>query len=288
MFSGVAEKHLVNVLSSVRNVRPGSRLRAVRCLTIFYANEVNNLAKLVPDADPNDLPIIVDALAAKGNESTVTLNNLFKERLLDYQDSKVINRAKSLEEKLANLAICLWHLGSDDAICRVLQHNPDPTLQTATIHRLADEQIQPTVFWDALSTIENRDGDNSTAVRFAVLQVLGLISQEIHRTAPRIRILEQMYANETDSGVHSSIRHLANRLNYDLSNVSSIPGSSRWMQDEVGGTFQDFAIIEPCTAELGEVDNNNWAWPKHKRKFERRFAIATNEVTIKQFRALCG
>ena len=83
-------------------------------------------------------------------------------------------------------------------------------------------------------------------------------------------------------------RLTASKFGIEL-NVPPCVQKGTWLVDKIGETYQDFAIIEPCIAELGMPNGLlppllTDPWPWHRRRFTRRIAIAMNEVTIEQFR----
>ncbi|MDX1930402.1 MAG: protein kinase [Pirellulaceae bacterium] len=265
---------------------------AARALARYLADTPLQLATVVGAADSMELSELVNGLKSNREESVRSLRLLFAEQ-------QVLARAipasdwdppTASDSRTAKFAIALWLLGDYEPAYEALQHTADPTLQTLLIHGLAVQDLEPQEIVKQLRALDGAE-DRWAAVRFGLLQVLAELPIDTIGSREFLEsltdLLNEMHLSP-DAGVHGVARLVASRYGLELQRLQ--PGlHGKWVVDTIGQGVQDFSIIEPCVIEVGiqkeqRPPAGTASWPSHKRRFARRIAIATNEVTIEQFR----
>ena len=264
---------------------------AAGALARFLADEVSSLARLVAVADFEELPLLAASLKANRSDAVPELRRLFDEVHGRPRSISTDDKAPPTDNDLmaSRLAISLWLLDDLTAACLALRHDRDPTLQTLVIHGLAAQDIEVETILSLLRQNQSSDDERSRAIKFGLLQVLAEFPREKFKSSLPMALMDEIWLHDPDSGVHSSARLVASRLGIKLSTLQ-IGEHGRWLAEPIGDTVQDFAIIEPCVAEMGIGDLDQrpaltTPWPWHQRRFSRRIAVALNEVTIQQFRS---
>ena len=275
-------QHLMNSPEATAEVQESAVAFLIRC----FSSDIPMLAKLVMEADSVELALIVNAMKPKHPAAVNVLTDFYRQLRSDGKGDE-ITRVRHL----SRLSVALWLLDSHLAIFDAFQHASNPTLQTLAIHGLVDQQVSPAPIWLHLESNKSLTDHKSVAIRFSCLQVLALLPRECFSDENHAELLNEIYHGDGDCGVHSAVRLLARNLNVEL--VSPNFGiNGNWLADRIGNMHQDFAIVMPCSTELGICKGNiaqygSQPWPKHRRKFTRPFAISTNEVTALQFRSVC-
>lgn len=265
---------------------------AAKALARYLADSPLQLATVLGDADSLELSELVNGLKSNREESVRSLRLLFGEQ-------RALPRAVPAgdwdpptkhDSRTSRFAIALWLLGAHEPAYETLQHTADPTLQTLVIHGLAEQDLEPQEIVKQLRAVDGAE-DHWAAVRFGLLQVLAELPIDTAGNREFLAslkdLLNEMHMSP-DAGVHGLARLVASRYGLELRRLQ--PGQyGKWLVDTIGPGVQDFSIIEPCVIEVG-IQNEQRppagtaSWPSHKRRFARRIAIATNEVTIEQFR----
>jgi formylglycine-generating enzyme required for sulfatase activity len=265
---------------------------AARALARYLAETPRELATIVGDADSMELSELVSGLKSNREESVSSLKLLFGEQLALPRavPASDWDPPTKRDSRTSKFAIALWLLGSYDPAYEALQHTADPTLQTLVIHGLAEQDLDPQGIVKQVRDLEGAD-DHGEAIRFGLLQVLAELPIDTAGNREFLASLKDLLNDmqmSPDAGVHGLARLVASRCGLELQPLQ--PGlHGKWLVDTIGQGVQDFSIIEPCVIEVG-IHNEQRApagtasWPRHKRRFARRIAIATNEVTIEQFR----
>jgi formylglycine-generating enzyme required for sulfatase activity len=99
--------------------------------------------------------------------------------------------------------------------------------------------------------------------------------------------LEQVYRNDPDPGLHSAAEWLLRHWQADgkLKEIDKelttgkVEGKRRWYINGQGQTM----VVVPRPGEFWMGDDRVGINPRHKRRINRTFAIASREVTVEQF-----
>ena len=188
-----------------------------------------------------------------------------------------------------------WEGETDNAvpverIWPLLRHSADPRLRTYLIHRLGPAEVNPEML------IRRYDEETDASARRALLLSLGELPPKTlpadKREALAARLL-QTYAYEADPGLHSAVVWLLRRWEKgksldqaDQKLAGLPPGLRGWYVTKrhehtlaVLGAAGEFAMGSPVQ-EAGRRPDEEL----HLAPIARPFALATREVTVRQFR----
>lgn len=204
---------------------------------------------------------------------------------------------ESLAKRQAAAALKLLQLGQENIVWPLLRHSSDPTRRTYLIHSLAQANIDP-------ETIARELEKQDVTVRRALILSLGQFGEEqVPRETRQVLLkkLLQLYRDDPDPGVHSAIdwllRHRTRgntlrRLNWQQTETLRMldrelvgrAGNRRWYATKEGYTF---AIVRrPPAFLMGSPEferSRNADERQHNVLIPRSFAVATKEVSVKQF-----
>ena len=217
-----------------------------------------------------------------------------------------------LAKRQARAAVALIRLGKAEKVWPLMRHSADPRLRSFLVNWLRPLGADPRT----LAAELNRLDPNSkpmpaqgqqvmdailihpqTSMRRALILALGQYGQEGlspgEREALIARFLD-LYNTDPDTGIHGATewtlwrwgqQESLKELDAELMKVKDW-GDRRWFVNSQGQTF---AVINgPIEFDMGspptepERFNNELL---HKRVIPRRFAIATKEVTVEQYRS---
>ena len=293
-FDHVGSKHLAKSLGEFALASTASRetrLNATFALVRFLATDTDFLCKLICDVEEFQIPTATIALRDHRTAALASLKLLHRESQSGIATTNLNIPAGpiSMPGRISNLAIATWLLGDYEiAFDSFHQTSNDATIPTLFVHKLSNLNVDSTTVIDILLSLKEKHDQRSSSIKFGLLQLLSLLhAEEIPH--PQLKsLLNYFWLKDTDCGVHSMARLNASRFDMEL-NVPAFVRNSTWLVDQIGEKYQDFSIIEPCIAELGMPTGQlapllTDPWPWHDRRFTRWFAIATNEVTIEQFR----
>ena len=186
----------------------------------------------------------------------------------------------------ANAAIALTHLNEAEQLWPLLKHQKDPRLRALLIDRLATYKCPIDLLTERL-TVET-DKSIQTAILIALadfdLNALG----ETQRAALVERITTS-YQDEPNSGIHGSCEFVLRKAGLEipaLSPTSNIADKQQgWIVDGQGHTLT--VVHGPIEYQMGSVPQTKGRKSDQERlrikKIPRSFAVATKEVTVKQY-----
>src|SRR5262249_35827574 len=176
-----------------------------------------------------------------------------------------------------------------DRIWPLFRDSPDPhlhSLRSYLIHRFARAGVKADVL------VERYAAEPDASARRALLLSLGHSAPAQRPAAARQPLVErllQTYRDDEDPGLHSAIDWLlrsrwshGERLGQiELELADRPPGRRRWEVTKQGHTLVVFR--DPGEFAMGEPGRGRDGG-SHRRRIPRSFAVATKEVTVRQFR----
>ncbi len=217
-----------------------------------------------------------------------------------------------LAGRQAIAAAALVRLGRPQSTWPLLRHGPDPRLRSLLIVGLASHGVAPNPLLAELDSIGPRSGptvvtgprameailfDAETSARRALILTLGHYAPGTFPRGtidPLVSRLIDLYRDDPDSGIHGAVRWALERwgrqaeLEATAAKLAGAGGRDgrRWF---VNGQGQTYSVVEgPLEFPMGspptEPDRVAEIEAPHRRVIPRRFAIATHEVTVGQFR----
>ncbi|HLJ91841.1 MAG TPA: bifunctional serine/threonine-protein kinase/formylglycine-generating enzyme family protein [Gemmataceae bacterium] len=269
------------------------RTAAAGILAEYAASDVPSLVDLLSRAGVEQFPAFMEKLSARPAEAIPILGH----RLTDLDSGRPEPRElEELARRKAFMAIALFRLGQPEAVLQNLQAKPDPRQRYQIIHSLGRLGA------DAAQLSQLIRSTDEPAILAGLLLALG--DFESGRIPQLVRqdlalLLGQLYSEHPDSGVHSAVDWLWRRLEYPLPLRSphqtleeARARDSHWGMTRQGFTFclisnsAEFMMGSPTT-ELGRPSDERIGSEGNEslvRMPVEPFAIATTEVTLKQFR----
>jgi formylglycine-generating enzyme required for sulfatase activity len=269
------------------------------------------LADLLMDADPESYAILFPIVEGQATK-TVPIFRAEMRKVANPHESRVITEAEKdrLAERQARAAVALVRLGNAGEVWPVLRHSADPRLRSFIVNWLkplgADAKVVAAAL-DSLAPDVRPSPDTGqskmdailfhpeTSQRRALILALGTYGTERlspTEREPLIGKLLDLYRNDPDSGIHGAVEwaiaQWGERARLNESN-SSLPGETdrgdrRWF---VNSQKQTMAVLGPAEFTSGSPDTEpgRIAEREAQRRWgiERRYAISSKEVTIKDF-----
>jgi len=284
---------------------------AAGILADYAADKPDDLIDLMLDADEKQFVVLSPKL--KGDPERVASG---MEAALGQQagENASDDQKDRLAKRRANAAAMLLKLGRPTQVWQFLVHRPDGRERAYLIHRLAPLGIEPAVLTGRLfpgngvqpvvgpalappaSRAERLVFDPDKSVARALILSLGefgpsqLSPSDQESLLPR---LLQLYQGDPDPGLHGACEWLLRKwqqgpqleaIDQKLA-TGKIEGQRGWY---VNGQQQTLVVVPgPSDVEMGspptEIGREEDAERPKKKTIDRSFAIATKEVTVKQF-----
>jgi formylglycine-generating enzyme required for sulfatase activity/predicted transcriptional regulator len=216
-----------------------------------------------------------------------------------------------LAERQARAAIALLRMGQVEEVIPRLRHSADPRLRSFIVNWLNPLGADPKAIVAALDRIDPSIKPTpaeppkamdailfhpETSMRRALILALGTYGREGLSSGEREPLtgkLLDLYRNDPDAGIHGAVEWTLRQwkqdeklrnLDAELSKLKD-RGNRRWYVNSQGQTF---AVIEgPVEFRMGSPPTEPERFSDeilHRRRIiPRRFAIATQEVTVEQY-----
>ena len=215
-----------------------------------------------------------------------------------------------LAQRQARAGVALVRIGKAEEVWPLLRHSADPRLRSFIVNWLSPLGADPRTIVAELERLpataqptpaegkQLMDGilfHPETSMRRALILALGTYGREglsSGEREPLIGKLLDLYRNDSDAGIHGAVEWTLRQwkqdeklrnLDAELSKLKD-PGNRRWYVNSQGQTL---AVIEgPVEFRMGSPPTEPERFSDeilHRRIIPRRFAIATQEVTVEQY-----
>jgi formylglycine-generating enzyme required for sulfatase activity len=272
---------------------PEQRQTAAIVLADYLADDADRLADLLLDADPRQYVVLMPVLQ---KHRTKAIERLRRELTANGVD----RREPTLARRQGQAAATLLQLNDAEPAWPLFRHSSLPEARSQLIWRLALLDVDPRKLADRL------EEEQDVSARRALVVALGDYNGDRLPATVRellTRKLLDWYENDPDPGVHGAIDWLlrhgkegpenrpldwgqAKELEQiDLRSRRRDPdGKRRWYVNQQGQTMSlfpgpvEFSMGSPKNAPEREEDER-----LHRRRIERRFAVAAKAVTVEQY-----
>ena len=262
------------------------RAFATNILVSYAGDQPAELAKLLIEADPWQFSVIRPRLAKSMADAVNVLTmQLDTAEIAQASDSEKDATAR----RRATTAVALLQLGVDQRVWPLLIHGSDPRVRTHLIELFCLLKTDPRAL------IARLDQEPDASARRAILLALGSYEQDQLTEQDRRGVVDRcanLHASDPDAGIHGAsewvLRH------WDQSPAISAQGfrivgspqpNAQWFAVQEGHTL---AVIDGrASATIGSPsseDRRSVAEKSHSITIGRKFALATKEVTVGQFR----
>ena len=283
------------------------RSLAASILADYAGDRPGVLADLLMDAAAERFAILFPRVQAQASGASAAL----KAELGKTTDAAPDK--ESLFQRQARAAVALVQLGQADSAWMLLRHSPDPSVRSYVVNWLKPLGSDPKVLAAKLESlahdpapppVEGRSRmeailfDPVISVRRALILALGEY-QDLPAAArePLVATLLESYRNDPDAGIHGAAEWTLRQWKQDeaLKKADAeLPqlkdrGDRRWYVNTEGQTL---ALIEgPVTFAMGSPPGEPGRFSGetlHPQRINRRFAVATKEVTREQYERFVG
>jgi formylglycine-generating enzyme required for sulfatase activity len=278
-------------------------------LKAYASDDPGFLADLLMDADPKAYAILFPIAAGEAEKTSSVFQAELDRKIEATLDEAEKDRRAARQ---ARAAISLVRLGKSDAVWPRLRHSEEPRLRSFIVnwlHRL-DPDPKPVVDGFHRIPAKSRPAvttgstamsdilfDAETSTRRALILAMGTYRPEDLAPAERETMINQLlglYREDPDAGIHGAAEWTLRRWKQQdrVKAADSMlkgfknPDERRWYVNELEQTF---AVIDgPVEFVTGEPESDRERaggdQQPQKAAIRRRFAIATKEVTVVQFR----
>ena len=284
------------------------RKLAFDVLQDYASDQPNVLANMQMDSEEKDFADLFEKLKAH-QEAVVPL--LEEEMVKSLPEATEVEK-DGLAKRQARAAVALIRMDKAEEVWSLLRHSADPRLRSFIVNWLSPLGADPKLIVAELDRIDLNakptlaQGQQAmdailfhpeTSMRRALILVLGQFGEErlsAEDRKPLIDNLLALYQNDPDAGIHGAAEWTLRKWGQqeslkekDAAMRGKEPGEHRWY---VNGQGQTFAVIDgPIEFDMGSPPTDLECFDfddelLHKRVIPRRFAIATKEVTVEQYK----
>jgi serine/threonine protein kinase/formylglycine-generating enzyme required for sulfatase activity len=269
--------------------RPDAERRAAANLLAEYVTEPEELADFFLKADIHQGGIFLPKLQPHRQRAVARLHQQLDERWLPEAPDKA---KEDLARRQAKAAAALLYLEDTDAVWPLFGLRPpqDPRRRAYLIHSVGPLGVDPRLL------IHRLDTETDSSTRRALILSLGQFAD--HQLSPDdrralIKRLLATYQSDPDGGAHAAAEWLLRRWGHaaDLRTIDQQVMSQqpvdprRWYVNREQHTL--VVLNGPIEFEMGsppsDPDAEDTMELFHRHRIDHSFAIATKEVTVRQF-----
>jgi formylglycine-generating enzyme required for sulfatase activity len=186
----------------------------------------------------------------------------------------------ALAKKQASIGAALLVMGRNGKVWPLLRHQPDPTMRSFLVERMAPGGVDAKMLYSRL------DAEKDVSARRAILLSLGKFGLDrlslVERQNLLPRLLE-LYRDDPDPGMHGAAEWLLRQweMTSQIKEIDKamatgkVEGKRQWYINRQGQTMMIVAHADEFW--MGEGQG------RHRQQIGRSFAIASKEVTMEQF-----
>ena len=271
------------------------RQAAAVVLAEFCADQPDQLLEFLLQSDESQFSVIFPQIQLCGNPPIAALVKEIETPVDPELPSSDPVRETSASRQI-NAAIALLNLEQSEKVWPLLTHSPDPRVRSGLIHSFAAKGVPPQQIFAQLAREPNPSIRQALILSLGQYDLQSLLAGGWNEFKP---LLESLYENELDPGLHSACEWLSQKNNHPLpelppvEDANSIPFNAdqlnadqrRWYINSQGQTMiavpamTRFKMGSPSTAaHRGPFDNK-----PHFVTIPRAFAVSSKLVTVAQF-----
>jgi formylglycine-generating enzyme required for sulfatase activity/predicted Ser/Thr protein kinase len=261
---------------------PNVQYRAAMVLGELFNDVPETLIALVPQAQPAQLPPLLEALKPRAD--------FFAERLRSHLDAAIDPPpAVPLSDEQAavavNYALALLGLERGEPVWPLLDAAPNEHLRTSLVHSIAPAGID----WQQIAARLQREQE--PGIIAALCLTLGEYAEGDLLPGDRERLvpgLVELFRTHPHAGVHAAAEWVLRRWEQEAEldeALATLQSRERdpalgWHVTPQGDTL---AVIEPATFEMGSSRDEPGELPQHRRLIPRSYGICFHEVTVAEY-----
>ena len=289
------------------------RSLAMNILADYASDQPTLLADLLMDSEENPFAALFDKLKTHQDLAVRPLEDELAKpspAATEVNDQDVERKKDVLAERQARAAVALIRLGKAEEVWPLMRHSADPRLRSFLVNWLRPLGADPRTLAAELDRLDPNSkpmpaqGQQvmdailfhpQTSMRRALILALGGYDPDElspDKREPLVEHLLEMYRNDPDAGIHGAAEWMLRRwkqkeklaaIDVELKKLKD-RGNRRWYVNREGQTFVvndgpvEFSMGSP-RSEPDRRDSENL----HRKRINRRFAVATKEVTVEQY-----
>ncbi len=259
------------------------RERAATVLANLYNDSLDTLVALVPQAKPEQLPPLLEALRSRSDQVTGELTD-------ELLTSLELPESPERNARVTNFAVALVALGQGKPVWPLLGASENPGMRTRLVHAMAPGGVS----WE---TIDSRlEWDSDPVAQAALCLILGEYGPGDLLPGDRERLSDKhgdVLATHPHAGVHAAVEWLLRQWGMEAKvdeTIEALQSTEHdpergWHVDSQGVTFSVFQ--GPITFAMGSQPTTLHHQSNeilHSRTIPRSFGIASHEVTIADYK----
>ncbi len=260
-------------------------------LAKFLARDADALTSLIKTGSPSQFPPLLKALERIPD----SIHQLESELMTELPPTADIDRKDYLANGYARIAIALLTLGRTEQVMRHLSSTEDPTIRYHIIHSIANYRVDAKMLFNLI--LENSEilhSSDPSPIRSLLLALGDYSPNDVEETAWR-HLLESLYRNHPDSGIHSITEWLLREwLKIETDQLfldDQERDRSSWFVNSVDLMMVKIRgpILFKMGSPLSDPGRRIHAYFKkdfeapHWRAITRNYAIASKTLTFRQF-----
>ena len=282
------------------------RSLAFNILEEYASDQPNVLANLLMDSEKGHFTVLFKKLKAY-QEAVVPL---LEEEMVKSLPKATEVENDALTQRQARAAVAMIRLGRTEPVWPLLRHSPNPSLRSYLVNWLKPLGADPKALLARMESLKSGAGTTpmderqamdavlyhpDTSERRALILALGRYAPDElspDKREPLVEHLLEMYRNDPDAGIHGAAEWMLRRwkqkeklaaIDVELKKLKD-RGNCHWYVNSEGQTFVviegpvEFMMGSPHS-EPDRSDSENL----HRKRINRRFAVATKEVTVEQY-----
>ena len=265
-----------------KEIPQAQRLYATTTLSAYASNNPDLLFELLVESDDTQFELMFQGL------------NSFRDQAIQLGTAELSSNSteKNVDSRKANAGVMLIRMGAESLVWPMLAHSKNPTNRSYMIHRMAALGCNPQ------KLLAQFRSEEDVSIRRAILLAIGEFDiDRIENQAAFSNELLDIYRDNNDAGLHGAAEWLLRKWQFqdqlveaDLQmklaedQIAQIETDRTWFVNQKGQTF---AILDADQFEMGSHEHEPHRRVEeilHQRKIDRRFAIATKEITVAQWR----
>src|SRR5271157_4628134 len=285
--------------------RPQTERSLVFNILEDYASDPPNvLANLLMDSEGDHFARLFKKLKAH-QEAVVPL--LEQEMVKSLPEATEVEN-DVLTQRQVRAAVAMIRLGRTEPVWPLLRHSPNPSLRSYLVNWLKPLGADPKALLARMESLKSGAGTTpmdgrqamdavlfhpESSERRALILALGRYAPDElspDKREPLVEHLLEMYRNDPDAGIHGAAEWMLRRWKQKLAAIDvelkklKDRGNCHWYLNSEGQTF---VVIEgPVEFSMGsphsEPDRSD-SEDLQRKRINRRFAVATKEVTVEQY-----
>ena len=297
-----------------RQCSESERTQATSIVVDYASDNPGLLADLLMDAEPKLYATLFPVVERNRSKSIPVFQGEIQKKAKPAENETNPEGVNDrLAERQARAAVALVRMGKAEEVWPLLRHSTDPRLRSFIVNWLDSLGADPKAVVAGLDAIDPglkptpAEPPNlmdtilfhpETSQRRALILALGTYWVRAIGLSPgergplTIKLLD-LYRNDPDAGVHGAVEWTLRQweqqeklkgVNTELMTLKDL-GDRRWY---VNGQGQTFALIEgPVEFRMGSPETKPYHFSDetlHTQQINRRFALATKEVTVDQYK----